>query len=200
MKQELKSELSKQLIIDQAFQLFYENGFKTTSIETIMKTTSLTKGAFYHHYKNKKELALAVISSKLQNRVYEAMILPLYENGDVLVLLEDTFLKRMKSFSFYDKKHGCPMNNMINEIATFESAYQEALKNVIENWKQALITLINRGKEENRIQPHLSSSAIAVYLISAFEGIRGIRKLYDDDIIIDDYLLGLSDYINHLST
>ncbi|WP_253256059.1 TetR/AcrR family transcriptional regulator [Formosa algae] len=54
MQQDLKSELTKQLIIDKAFTLFYENGFKTTSIDKIMKETTLSKGAFYHHYKSKK--------------------------------------------------------------------------------------------------------------------------------------------------
>ncbi|WP_432672962.1 TetR/AcrR family transcriptional regulator [Flavobacterium sp. SM2513] len=199
MQQELKSELTKQLIVDQAFHLFYENGFKTTSIDTIMNATSLTKGAFYHHYKSKKELALAVISSKIQNRVHEAMVLPLYEIGDALTLLEHTFLTRMKSFSRYEKKHGCAMNNLINEIGDYEAAYQEALKNIIETWKKALVLLINRGKAEGSIQCDISSTAVAVYLISAFEGIRGIGKLYTDDAIIDDYLLGLSYYIKQLS-
>lgn len=199
MQQELKSELTKQLIEDCAFQLFYENGFKTTSIDTIMKLTSLTKGAFYHHYKSKRELAIAVIGSKLQKRVHEAMILPLYEEGEALQLLESTFLTRMNSFSIYEKKHGCAMNNMINEIGDYETAYQVALKNIIESWKDALVLLLERGKVEGTIHHEVSSSAVAVYLISAFEGIRGIRKLYDDDIIIDDYLSGLSSYIRQLS-
>ena len=65
MHQELKSERTKQLIIDQAFQSFYENDLKTTSIDTIMKTTALTKGAFNHQFESKKKLVLAVSTSKL---------------------------------------------------------------------------------------------------------------------------------------
>ncbi len=200
MQQELKSELTKQLIIDQAFQLFYENGFKTTSVEKVMQATSLTKGAFYHHYKSKKELALAVISAKIERQVYEAMVLPLYENGVALSVLEQTFVTRMKSFSLYEKTNGCVLNNLINEIGGYETAYQDALKGIIEDWKTALIALIERGKAEGNIHDLVSSSATAVYLISSFEGIRGIRKLYTDDHIVDEYLLGLSSYISHLST
>ena len=198
MQQELKSELTKKIIIDEAFKLFYENGFKTTSINKIMKATKLTKGAFYHHYKSKREIGLEVINFKLQKRVYEAMILPLYEPGNVLEILESTFINRMKLFSLYSKQHGCPMNNFINEIGDYELAYQAALKNIIEKWKTALVTLIERGKTENTINKNISSNAIAVYLISAFEGIRGIRKLYDDDIMIDEYILGLSLYLKQL--
>ncbi|MCM4172767.1 TetR/AcrR family transcriptional regulator [Arenibacter sp. TNZ] len=198
MQQELKSELTKQIIIDKAFNLFYENGFKTTSIDRIMNATNLTKGAFYHHYKNKKELGLEVIALKLQKRVYDSMILPLYETGDALKILETTFLERIKSFPVYDKQHGCPMNNFINEIGDFETAYQTALKNIIENWKSALATLIERGQDEKSINSNISSQAVAVYLISAFEGIRGIRKLYDNDLILDEYIIGLSVYLKQL--
>ena len=130
MQQELKSEITKQVIVNKAFNLFYENGFKTTSIDKIMKETTFSKGAFYHHYKNKKELGLEVISLKVQNRVVKGMILPLKEPGNAFKLIEDVFINRLKEFSFYDKEHGCPMNNLINEIGNSEIAYQKALKNI----------------------------------------------------------------------
>ncbi|NRD24044.1 TetR/AcrR family transcriptional regulator [Winogradskyella litoriviva] len=198
MEQKQKSELTRQLILDESFKLFYKNGFKTTSVDKIMKATNLTKGAFYHHYKSKKDLGLEIISLKLQKRVYDGMITPLYEDGNALSILEHTFSNRLKSFSLFDKKHGCPMNNLINEIADKEEAYQIALKRIIEEWKAALVYIIERGKKENTIKKSLSSNAIATYLISAFEGVRGIRKLYNDDQILDDYINGFSIYINQL--
>ncbi|QNK78712.1 MULTISPECIES: TetR/AcrR family transcriptional regulator [Winogradskyella] len=198
MEQKQKSELTKELILNESFKLFYKEGFKTTSVDKIMKATKLTKGAFYHHYKSKKELGIEVISTKIQKRVYDGMITPLYQDGNALKLLETTFSGRIKSFSLYDKQHGCPMNNFINEIADEEEAYQIALKRIIEEWKAALIHLLERGKLENSINKDISNNAVAIYLISAFEGIRGIRKLYNDDQVIDDYILGLSLYLKQL--
>ena len=198
MQQGLKSELTKQVIVDEAFKQFYEQGFKTTSIDKIMKASKLTKGAFYHHYSNKKQLALEVITLKVQKRVSDSMIIPLYQSGDVIEILESTFLNRIKSFNAYEKQHGCPMNNLINEIGDYETAYQLALKQIVNTWKSALIALIERGKSENSIRETVSSKATAIYLISAFEGIRGIRKLYDEDLILDEYLIGLSEYIHQL--
>lgn len=200
MLHESKLYRTKQIIVDTAFKLFHENGFKSTSIDTIMKATTLSKGAFYHHYESKKELALEVISLKLQKRVYEIMILPLLESGNSLDILHFTFVQRLSAFSDYDKKHGCIMNNFINEIGDYESAYQNALKNIIEQWKLALILLIERGKKDKQITQDISSEAVAIYLISAFEGIRGIRKLYNDDQIIQQYCIGISSYLNHLKT
>ncbi|AEV33474.1 transcriptional regulator [Owenweeksia hongkongensis DSM 17368] len=198
MQQEQKSELTRQTILNESFKLFYEKGFKTTSVDKIMKATNLSKGAFYHHYKNKRELGLAVISLKVQKRVFDGMITPLYKSGDAVDILKSTFLDRLKSFPIYDKQHGCPMNNFINEIGDMEIAYQAALKKIIEEWKAALIQLIERGKSEGSIKSNVHSQAAAVYLISAFEGIRGIRKLYDDDLILDEYISGLSLYLDQI--
>ncbi|MGH1435770.1 MAG: TetR/AcrR family transcriptional regulator [Lewinella sp.] len=198
MEQKTKSELTRQLIIDESFKLFYQSGFKTTSVDKIMSATKLTKGAFYHHFKNKKEVGLAVISLAVQKRVYKGMITPLYQDGNALEIIESTFIERLKSFSLYEKQHGCPLNNFINEVADFETAYQLALKRIIEEWKSALVYLIDRGKEENAISKNISSKALAVYLISAFEGIRGIRKLYDNDLILDEYIAGLSFYLKQI--
>ncbi|MEL0645299.1 TetR/AcrR family transcriptional regulator [Olleya sp. Ti.3.14] len=200
MLQNEKSELTKQIILDESFKLFYENGFKTTSVDKIMKATNLTKGAFYHHYKNKKELGLAVISLKVQKRVYKGMIDPLFQSGNAIQILETTFLERLKSFPVYEKQHGCPMNNFINEVGDLEVAYQLVLRRIIDDWKKALIQLIERGQYENTIKKNISSNAIAVYLISAFEGIRGIRKLYNNDDILEEYITALSLYIKQIKT
>ncbi|MDW7691766.1 TetR/AcrR family transcriptional regulator [Flammeovirgaceae bacterium SG7u.132] len=191
----MKSEFTRQLIVNKAFDLFYENGYKTTSIDKIMRATTMSKGAFYHHYKNKKELGLEVISQKVKRRVVEGMVLPLAEKGDAFHILEHVFINRLKAFPFYDKQHGCPMNNLINEIGGDEIAYQSALKGIIEQWKATLIQLIERGKKEGSIKKEISSTAVAVYLISAFEGIRGIRKLYTTDSILEEYISGLSLYL-----
>jgi TetR/AcrR family transcriptional repressor of nem operon len=51
-----------------------------------------------------------------------------------------------------------------------------------------MVLVRNRCKTESTIYQQVSSSAVAVYLISAFERICGIRQLYEDDTIIDDYL------------
>ena len=200
MQQELKSEMTKQHIVHEAFQLFYKNGFKSTSINDVMKATKMTKGAFYHHYKNKQQLGLEVIQLKIQKRVFDGMITPLQETGNAIEILEHTFLNRIKSFPLYDKQNGCPMNNCINEIGNYEISYQLALKNIIETWQSALVTLIEKGKEQGNIKTEIPSESVAIYLISAFEGIRGIRKIYKDDAILDQYISGLSLYINQLKS
>jgi TetR/AcrR family transcriptional regulator, transcriptional repressor for nem operon len=49
-------------ILQKAFDLIYQRGFQATSIDDILATTQVTKGAFFYHFKNKEEMGLALIN------------------------------------------------------------------------------------------------------------------------------------------
>jgi len=44
-----------------ALQLFMKQGFSATSVEQICRTTGVSKGAFFHYYRSKDEIALAAL-------------------------------------------------------------------------------------------------------------------------------------------
>ncbi|MBB6461803.1 TetR/AcrR family transcriptional regulator [Flammeovirga kamogawensis] len=198
MEQKLKSEITKQLILDTAFKLFYRDGFNLISINQIMKETALTKGAFYHHFKNKEEIGKAVITEIVEQRIVKNMIDPLYEEGDIIEKLKNIFTLRIKKFSIYEKEKGCPTNNLINEISGNEEVYRNALKVIIDKWRKVLVKTLDIEREKGTIKNDVNSNAVAVFLISSFEGVRGLRKLYRDDVIFDNYLLAVNQYIDQL--
>ena len=49
----------KQKLVKTAFNLFASKGFKNVSLDMITSKAGVTKGAFYWHFKSKKELILA---------------------------------------------------------------------------------------------------------------------------------------------
>jgi len=128
MKQKLKSENTKDIILKSAFESFFKNGFQATSIDQIMDRTTLSKGAFYHHFKNKKELGELIISTTVKDRIYNQMILPLFNDDSPKLLLKSVFINKIETLSDFEKAHGCPANILINEIGNKESVYQSALK------------------------------------------------------------------------
>ncbi|MDA8589327.1 TetR/AcrR family transcriptional regulator [Flavobacteriaceae bacterium] len=200
MKQEIKSRETQDLIINTSFELFYEKGYNATSIPDIMKKTSLSKGAFYHHFKNKNEIGKRVIEVILRKRIKEGFINPLYEthNGTVPDLLLEVFTKRIKNYSEREKVLGCPANNLVGEIGYSEQDFRVILKTLFEEWREALIKIIETGKSKSEIKKDVNSSSVAISLICAFEGVRSIRKVYDDDIIFNEFLESMGIFIKNL--
>jgi len=201
MDQKLKSQETKRLIIETCFDMFYSNGYNNTSIPDIMKKTNLTKGAFYHHFKNKLEIGKKVIEDILSIRIYNGFIKPLKENKSKSVsdLLIYVFTERIKNFTEKEKALGCPANNMINEIGCSVSDFREPLRKLMDGWKDALIDVIEIGKKNNEINKEVDSNAAATYLICSFEGARGIRKIYNDDTLFTNYLQAVKEYIKSIS-
>ena len=60
MKQEEKSLLSRNKILEASGALFAEKGFDSTTMQDIMERSGLSKGAIYHHFKSKEEIMQAL--------------------------------------------------------------------------------------------------------------------------------------------
>lgn len=60
MKRELKTELTKQKIINAAIREFSRSGYEKSSINEICKS-GINKGLIYHNFKNKDELYLICV-------------------------------------------------------------------------------------------------------------------------------------------
>lgn len=198
MEQELKTEATRKLISEKAFQQFYKNGFKATSVNEIMKATGLSKGAFYHNFKNKDEIGVFVVKAQLNTQIYQAMISPLYAEGEAKTILKKTFLNKFQAFTSDEKLMGCPVNNLINEIGGSQNLLNEALKELINTWIKAVADIIERGHKDGSIKPETNAQQTAIYLVSSFEGMRGIRKLYQDDVSWNAYRAAMENYIDQL--
>jgi len=200
MNQEQKSSQTQKLIINTAFDLFYKNGYAITTIPDIMKVTCLSKGAFYHHFKNKHEIGQRVISEIIKKRIYDGMILPLktYKQQETTVLLTEIFTTRLSKFSETEKQFGCPANNLINEIGQTEKDYRILLREIINLWKDSIIEVLNYGISTNQIKRFTNPEAVATFLIASFEGVRGIRKVYDTNEILEAYTSAIQTYISNL--
>lgn len=67
------AELTKQNLLEAAFQLFLENGYDRTSLEQICHQAKVTRGAAYWHFKNKYEIFENTVIETL-NRIHSAVV------------------------------------------------------------------------------------------------------------------------------
>jgi TetR/AcrR family transcriptional regulator, transcriptional repressor for nem operon len=61
-----KATATRLNLLQKAFELIYTKGYQTTSIDDILATTQVTKGAFYYHFKTKDDMGLAIIHEILK--------------------------------------------------------------------------------------------------------------------------------------
>lgn len=61
-----QSDNRKQDFLDAALELFYEKGYDRTTINDIINSLGLSKGAFYHYFKSKEEILDAIAEQHSQ--------------------------------------------------------------------------------------------------------------------------------------
>lgn len=60
-------------VLDAATVLFAERGFAVVSVDDVARSAGVTRGAVYHHYRNKKGLFTAV-AAELQSEIADAVV------------------------------------------------------------------------------------------------------------------------------
>lgn len=62
-RKEEYAEITRAALLDSARFLFAKNGYQHTSIDEICRRARVTKGALYHHYRNKQDLFADVVET-----------------------------------------------------------------------------------------------------------------------------------------
>lgn len=65
---------ARKRLLDAAMQVIRAQGYSATSVDDICRAAGLTKGAFFHHFKSKEELAVAAAAhfSAMAERLFAA--------------------------------------------------------------------------------------------------------------------------------
>ena len=62
---------TRKAILDAAFHQIYRKGFQGAGLNEIIEKSGLTKGALYHHFKDKKQLSYAVVDETIAQKVWQ---------------------------------------------------------------------------------------------------------------------------------
>ena len=190
-----KGEETRKYLLNKAFNLIYENGFQSTSADKIIDGEGITKGAFYYHFKNKKEIGLAVIQEILAQNIKANLIAPLEQEGNKLEIIHNVFRDYMMGVSEKQLKFGCPTNNLIQEMAPLSEQFAVALRNIIHNWQRALSNAIQTGIDQGDIDSASNPDHMAEFIITSYEGARSLGKIYNSFDYYHRFLKELKKYL-----
>ncbi|WP_343687084.1 TetR/AcrR family transcriptional regulator [Chryseobacterium gleum] len=193
-----KSEATRLTILQKAFELIYVKGFQTTSIDEIIATTQVTKGAFYYHFKTKDEMGLAIITDLMKPNFKKTFIDSLQNSKNPLDSIYDIMHHLLMENDFLKVEYGCPTSNFIQQMAPWHTAFTQALHDLSKEWELALAESIEKGKESGIIKKEVSAKEVSVFVISGYWGVRNLGKLENSKEVYLTYLKGLKSYFKTL--
>ncbi|GAA4318590.1 MULTISPECIES: TetR/AcrR family transcriptional regulator [Bacteroidota] len=193
-----KAEATRLMILQKAFELIYVKGYQTTSIDDIIATTKVTKGAFYYHFKTKDEMGLAIINEILKPTLTNSFIEPLQTEENPLEAIYNLMDNLLMKNEFLKVEYGCPASNFTQEMTPWNSEFNKALNELTQEWTKAITTTIERGKKNGTIRKDVNAKQVTIFVMSGYWGIRNLGKLENSKKVYVSYLKQLKIYLDSL--
>ncbi len=172
---------TKQKLLETALDLIWENNYDCVGIVQICTQSGVTKGAFYHYFKSKSDLAAAAL---------EARWLKIKNDFDGVFSPQNTPLERVDYYceliiSMQTRKHaqtgrvlGCPF------ISTGQSTSEDKLKNISVNITERMIkyftSLVTDAQCESIVDKDLDAANIGRYMYVFVQGVLTIGRVKND--------------------
>jgi TetR/AcrR family transcriptional repressor of nem operon len=181
-------ENTHQRILDAAEPLVTANGFAGTSIDDILKSAGLTKGAFFHHFKSKADLARELIERHARHDValFEQLAVEAEKKSQDPL---ERMILFLEGFEKYASTHmtptlevppGCLYASYTYESMQFEPAIRDFIADSLRRWTSIYV----RNFEDvlDRYKPALPVTArqLAEMIVSIIQGGLMLGRAYND--------------------
>ena len=171
-----KAERTRQFIVEKTAPIFNMKGYAGTSLNDMMGATGLTKGSIYGNFVNKDDVALAAFDFNLKQ--VDNVIRQEMANRNTYREKLMVYTKVYENFlEFPFPKGGCPVLNTAVDADDTHPALKQKASEAVNNWKNTLSRLIQKGIGNNEFRPDIDPEQIALTIIAMIEGAIMITKL-----------------------
>jgi TetR/AcrR family transcriptional regulator, transcriptional repressor for nem operon len=185
-------------ILEKAFELIYTKSYQTTSIDEIIATTKVTKGAFYYHFKTKDDMGLAIINEIVKPTMITSFIEPLANTNNPIKDIYKMMKHLLFEVPFLKMEYGCPASNFAQEMTPWNMEFGNALAEIIKELQIAIEECLLAGKRNGMIRKNVNVQQVANFVMAGYWGIRNVGKVYNDTDCYNTYLKELKIYLEGL--
>ena len=175
-------------IVAASASLFHNKGYTATGLDEILDVARATKGSFYHHFRSKKEIALAVIKEVVSEHFVRRMITPVVEAPRPLAAIRDVIRSLRTQTATEDLLTGCPINNLASELALQDPKLQKALSALLERWQFCWAEALRKESQLKKRTRFKDAEELSMYLVAAIEGAQAMAKAQQSRAPLDAVL------------
>ncbi len=194
---ERNPQQTRKRILEAAFDEMYEHGYQGMRLDKVLESTELTKGALYHHFPNKLSLAHAVIDELSGGYIQEKWVDRMSMHEDPIDGLKETFKLSIAEHPEVATK-GCPLNNLAQEMSGIDEGFNERLQKIYGLWATSIAVTLKLGQDKGQIRTDLNPHTVAVFLISAYQGMVGTAKCMQSMEVLEQLVSVFCDYLENL--
>ena len=171
---------AKTKILDAALMVIRAKGYAATTVDDLCAASDVTKGAFFHHFKSKDDLAVAAVEhwSKVTGELFEAA--PYHRHADSLKRVLGYLEFRKQLLTGDVAEFTCLVGTMVQE--TFESspAIRAACDASISGHAAKIETDIAEAMQQRGLRAQWTAKSLALHTQAVLQGAFILAKAKDD--------------------
>jgi AcrR family transcriptional regulator len=171
-------ERTRQRLLQAAFREIYRSGFQSASLDTILASAGVTKGALYYYFKSKQALGYAVVEEVISPDNHREWVRPLQSAKDPI----DTLISIVQGLSVRpeDVRGGCQLINLAQEMSPLDAGFRKRLAIIFDAWRKAIASALRGGQTHGRVRRDVEPADAAGLLIAMVEGYGSLAKNAQD--------------------
>ena len=165
---------TKQRILETAERLVIDNGFAATSVDDVIAASKTSKGAFFHHFDSKLDLARALVAryaaadiEQLKRAIAEAQATT-DDPAERVIAFVRVFERAADELM--GAQSGCLFVSLLTERQLVQSATSAHIRKAIVAWRADLTAMLHEAVHQHRGLEHINIDALADHLFVTFEG------------------------------
>ena len=179
-----KGERTRDRILNEAERLVMAQGFAGTSIDDILKGAELTKGAFFHYFKGKDDLARALIERHAQQDLALFEDFAARAEAKSADPLEQTFLF-LEAFEEHVSNSsaptlGCMYATYTYESMEFEPSIRDFVADTLRKWTSIYVRKFQNVLDLYKPALPVTARQLAEMIVSVVEGGLVLQRAYGD--------------------
>ena len=185
-------------LLDAALAVIRTKGYAATSVDELCKAAGVTKGAFFHHFKSKDELAVAAANhwSEMTGALFADA--PYHDQAEPLDRLLSYVAFRKTLLRGKVPDFTCLVGTMVQETYETAPGIREACERCITHHAATLEADIEAAMRTRKMDPEWTARSLALHTQAVIQGAFTLAKATGSAEIAADSLDHLRRYIELL--
>ena len=162
------------LVLENAMQLFWSQGYEATSLQDLLMATGLSKSSLYESFGNKQSLFEAAFTRYFETRARH-MLERLEQAESPLGFVRECLLSVLEDAQ-RGTPRGCMLVNVANEFSTADPAVQPLIELATRRFRQVFERAFAQAQARGELPDRQSPAALALYMHCAMSGLRTQTK------------------------
>lgn len=173
------SRNTKVKLIENAEKSLWTHGYEGTSLNDLVASVGVSKGAFFHHYPSKRAIILEALDKYAAEQIFAPMDKH-FASGAIKECLFSWIESLFKRYEKTEFKRGCLLGNCALELSDQDEELREKMKEIFLQWENRLVGIFKPLAAEGKLL--MEPRQLARLVISALEGTTLTTKAHKDTI------------------